>query len=85
MWVEVYGPSFVEPAPAGTTPDLNLPQVHLSDTNGDGTYTGVYEDFVEEGAYRLVAYAEDGAGNLSQPGVLEVRVWAVYLPLMLKQ
>jgi uncharacterized repeat protein (TIGR01451 family) len=87
VWVEVYSPSFVEPEPApdGTIPDLGVPEVPLTDSDGDGEYVGVYENFTEEGVYRLVAYAEDGEGNLSQPKVLEVLVrWRVYLPLVLR-
>ena len=54
----------------------------MSDSDGDGVYAGVYESFDEAGVYRLVVYAEDEAGNLSQPGVLEAH--KVYLPLVLK-
>ncbi len=88
VWTEIYTPSFVEPAPAadGTIPDLNLPEVTLSDSNGDGVYIGVYEGFTTDGDYRLVTYAEDNAGNLSQPSVYTVTVGQtmVYLPLILR-
>ena len=88
VWAIVYPPSFEEPEPSpdGTMPDLDLPEVTLSDSDRDGEFVGVYEDFSEGGVYRLVVYAEDGQGNLSQPGVLEVQtVWPVYLPLILRQ
>ena len=69
----------------GKMPDLNLAEVDLSDSDQDGEYVGVCENFTEDGVYRLLIYAEDGEGNLSQPGVLEVRTrWPVYLPLVLR-
>ena len=66
-------------------PNLALPAVVLFDSDGDGEYVGIYDGFVEDGVYRLLIYAEDGEGNLSQPGVLEVRTrWPVYLPLVMR-
>ena len=57
----------------------------MADADGDGGYAGIYTGFNEAGVYRLVIYAEDSGGNLSQPGVLEVRTkWPVYLPLVLR-
>ena len=40
-------------------PDLNLPPLALSDTNHDGEFVGLYEDFTETGSYHIVVYAED--------------------------
>jgi len=87
VWAVVYPPSFIEPAPSpdGTMPDLGLPQVELSDSNGDGEFVGVCQNFTEDGIYHLVFYAEDGEGNLSQPTVLEVQTrWQVHLPLVMR-
>jgi len=87
VWAVVYPPSFVEPEPSpdGTMPDLGLPKVDLSDSDEDGEYAGGYEDSTEDGVYHLVVYAEDGEGNLSQPGVLDMRaVWPIFLPLVLR-
>jgi hypothetical protein len=91
VWVIVYPPSFEEPEPSpeGTIPELNLPEVVLSDSDGDGEFVGIYEGFTEDGVYRLVVYAEDGEGNVSQPDVLEVNMGSgdasTYLPILLRE
>jgi len=49
-------------------------------------YEGTYHGFDERGAYQVVVYAEDGAGNQATPQSATVRVgYEVYLPLVLKQ
>jgi hypothetical protein len=88
VWAIVYPPSFEEPEPSpdGTMPDLNLPTLDLSDTDGDGEFVGLYEGFTETGTYHAVVYAEDAEGNLSQPVAVEVENGGiVYLPLILRQ
>jgi hypothetical protein len=87
VWAVVYPPSFQEPAPTvdGTIPELGLPRVVLSDSDGDGEYVGVYEGFVEDGVYHVVVYARDGSGNHALPVVTAVQThWWSYLPLVLK-
>jgi hypothetical protein len=87
VWAFVYSPSFEEPVPTGdgTMPDLGLPKVPFSDTNGDGEYVGLYEDFTEDGAYHVVVYAQDAAGNHALPAVTTVRTrWWVYLPIVVR-
>jgi len=88
VWAFVYPPSFKEPPPTGdgTMPDLeDLPKVLFSDTNGDGEYVGVYEDFIEDGAYHVVVYAQDAAGNHALPAVMTVRTkWWAYLPAVVR-
>ena len=87
VWIVVYPPDFEEPAPTedGTIPELDLPIVLLSDSDGDGEYIGVYEDFTEDGVYHVVVYAQDAGGNQSLPVVMTVRTkWWVYLPLVLR-
>ncbi len=84
VWVEVYPPSFIppDPTPDGIMPELNLPMITLSDSNDDGEYVGVFEDFTESGIYRLIVYAEDDEDNISQPVVLEIRTtWQIFLPV----
>ncbi|QTA88123.1 C13 family peptidase [Desulfonema magnum] len=44
----------------------NLPIVELTDM-GNGVYKGIYSDFSQVGIYRIIIYAADEAGNLSQP------------------
>jgi hypothetical protein len=88
VWAIVYPPSFEEPEPSpdGTMPDLNLPMLDLSDTDGDGEFVGLYEGFNETGMYRVVVYAEDAEGNLSQPVAMEIPkgVWPTMLPSVTK-
>ncbi len=88
VWAIVYPPSFERPEPGadGTLPDLNLPPLSLSDTDQDGEFVGLYEDFTESGTYQALVYAEDAEGNLSQPVSVEIQTgWDVYLPLVIRQ
>ena len=88
VWAVVYPPSFEEPEPSpdGILPDLDLPKLVLSDTDGDGEYVGLYEGFSEMGTYWVVVYAEDAEEHLAQPSVLEVRrARTTYLPLVLRR
>ena len=66
--IEVFAPSYVSPQPdgSGTTRIVDVPVVNLSDPDGDGVYVGVFS-FIEDGAYRLVAHAQDGESNLALP------------------
>ena len=87
VWTVVYPPDFEEPAPTedGTIPELGLPIVLLSDSDGDREYVGLYEDFTEDGAYHVVVYAQDAGGNQALPVVMTVRTkWWVYLPLVMR-
>jgi hypothetical protein len=87
--VEVFAPSYVPPQGdgSGTTRIVNVPLVTLSDPDGDGVYTGMY-NFIESGTYRLVAHAQDGEGNLGLPvsGVAgaEGGSFRLHLPLILR-
>ena len=87
VWAVVYPPDFEEPAPTGngTIPELGLPRVLLSDSDGDREYVGLYEDFTEDGVYHVVVYAQDAGGNQALPVVMTVRTkWWVYLPLVMR-
>jgi uncharacterized repeat protein (TIGR01451 family) len=87
VWMIVYPPSFVEPTPSadGTIPDLNLPPVELSDSNQDGEYVGLYENFNEDGWYRVVVYAEDDTGSQAAPVYIQIHTaWKVFLPAVLR-
>jgi hypothetical protein len=85
VWAVLYPPSFVEPPPGDTTPELDLPTLDLTDSDRDGEYTGTYIKFTERGAWRVIVYAQDGAGNQATPqrGSIWVgtRLW---LPLVVK-
>ncbi|MBN1580410.1 MAG: pre-peptidase C-terminal domain-containing protein [Anaerolineae bacterium] len=86
VWAVLYPPSFEEPAPGDITPELDLPEVTLTDGNSDGTYDATYSGFDERGSYQLVVYAEDGAGKQAIPQSATVRVgYEIYLPLVLNQ
>jgi parallel beta-helix repeat protein len=87
VWAVVYPPSFEEPPPTadGTMPDLGLPRVSLSDSDGDGEYVGLYEDFTEDGVYHVVVYAQDSAGNHALPAMATVQTrWWVFLPAVVR-
>jgi ligand-binding sensor domain-containing protein len=82
VWAVVYPPSYQPPDPA-TTEELvqeGLPEVPLSDGDGDGVYSAVYSGFDEAGAYRVVVYAVDGEGLVGRPKGVEVH--QLYLPLV---
>jgi hypothetical protein len=81
VWAAVYAPSFQEPA--GTTLDLGVPLVELApDPDQPGRYTADYNGFVEEGAYRVVIYADDQSGSQAQPRAVFSGVQRAYLPLI---
>jgi len=83
--VEVYPPGFKVPDTGeGETPVLPVGRVELRDENRDGVYEGAYAGFTDEGVYRLVAYAWDNDGNLSQPRQATLGEWQVYLPLVMR-
>gem|GEM_PF-5737242 len=51
----------------------------------DGLYQGIYTGFSASGEYRLVIYATDENGAVSQPQVLTISVGTkVYLPIIVK-
>jgi ligand-binding sensor domain-containing protein len=84
VWAVIYPPSYQPPDPA-TTEELvleSLTTVPLSDTNGDGVYSAVYDGFAETGAYRVVVYAVDGEGLMGRPKGAEVH--HLYLPLVVR-
>jgi hypothetical protein len=84
VWAVIYPPSYQPPDPA-TTEELvleSLTTVPLSDTNGDGVYSAVYDGFDETGAYRVVVYAVDGEGLVGRPKGAEVH--RLYLPLVVR-
>lgn len=67
VWVQVFEPDFVEPAPTedGSIPLLNTPIVQLNN-RGSQSYQQVFT-FNKIGTYRLVFYAKDTDGNFSIP------------------
>jgi hypothetical protein len=83
VWAAVYAPSFQ--APDHTTLDLGVPLVELEpDPEQAGEYAATYNGFIEQGAYRLVIYAEDEAGNQAAPRVVYSGGTSAYLPLVWK-
>jgi hypothetical protein len=83
VWAAVYAPSWQ--APTDTTLELGVPLIQLEPVVGqEDTYSAHYNAFGEEGAYRVVVYAEDTAGNYATPWVLRTET-SVFLPLLLRQ
>jgi hypothetical protein len=82
VWAAVYAPSFQ--APTETTLDLGVPLLQLElDPEQEGVYSTHYNAFGEEGAYRVVIYAQDSAGNQAPPRVVRT-LETVYLPIVLR-
>ena len=85
VWAAVYAPSFQ--APAETTLDLGVPLIELlPDPEQPGRYSAFYNNFGQEGSYRVVVYVQDRAGNQGRPRVLRTGVpqESVFLPLMVR-
>jgi Leucine-rich repeat (LRR) protein len=84
VWAVLYPPSFVEPPPGDTTPELNLPIVELT-AQGNGEYVATYTGFTERGAWRVVVYAQDGAGAQAAPQRGSIWVGSrLWLPVVVK-
>jgi hypothetical protein len=84
VWAVVYPPSYQPPQP-GETEELvleSLTTVPLSDGDGDGVYSALYDGFDETGAYRVVVHAVDGEGLMGRPKGAEVH--RLYLPLVVR-
>jgi len=65
MWAGIVPPSIQK---GGTEqPVLNIPKLDLVWNSSLERYEGIYSSFTEEGAYKVVYYAEDVRGNLSFP------------------
>lgn len=81
VWAAVYAPSFQEPVT--TSLDLGVPLIELEpDPDQDGRYSANYNAFGEQGAYLVVIYAQDQAGNQAQK-IVSTRK-EVYLPVVRK-
>jgi len=83
VWAAVYAPSFQEPV--STTLNLGVPVLLLEpDPDTEGLYTATYPSgFTEEGTYRVVFYAQDGAGTHAPPRLVTTDK-RVYLPVVVK-
>lgn len=86
VWAIIYPPSFEEPEPTDTMPELEgVTTIMLQDRDGDGEYSGTYGGFTEVGQYHVVVYAEDDEGDQAAPKGADVRRgWEVYLPMVVK-
>lgn len=83
VWAAVYAPSFQEPTT--TTLELGVPLIALQpDLDHEGRYSTSYNGFGESGAYQVVIYARDTAGNQALPKLVQTGKTNVYLPLVLK-
>ena len=83
VWAAVYAPSFQEPV--YTSLELGVPLIELEeDPLQEDVYSAHYNAFSEEGAYRLVIYAADEAGNQGPPKSILTGDQTVYLPLATK-
>jgi len=84
VYAAVYPPSFEEPS--STTLDLGAPLLRLEPVAGQtGRYRVSYPGgFGEQGAYRVVFYAQDQSDNQAQPKQVTTGPKALYLPVVLK-
>ncbi len=81
VWAAVYAPSF-EP-PTETTLDPGVPLIALQpDLDHEGVYAANYNGFTEPGAYKVIVYARDAAGNQAAPKMTQTGPRKVFLPLI---
>ena len=48
-------------------PVTDMEEADLVDPDGDGTFEGIYEDFISDGVYNIVVYVRDSEGLFSDP------------------
>jgi hypothetical protein len=65
VWAVIIPPDYSQGA--ADVPVTNLPVAELEDTDNDGTYEAVYENFGQAGIYKIIIYAEDTQGVCSLP------------------
>jgi len=83
VWAVVYPPSYQPPESEEELGAEPLPVTLQS--RGGNWYGGLYGEFDESGAYRVVVYAEDDEGLMGRPKQVQVWTgWRVYLPVIMK-
>jgi hypothetical protein len=85
VWAEIIAPSYHLPSNEDEMVYIDVPQIRLTDGDGDGVFTGVYGGFTEIGAYQVIVYARDEDANQGLPKSTTVRTgWPVFLPLVMR-
>ncbi|MGB0385403.1 MAG: FG-GAP-like repeat-containing protein [Ardenticatenaceae bacterium] len=85
VWAVIYKPSYLPPKVSEEMVQEILPTVQLQDLDGDGVYSGLYENFDEIGQYRIVIHALDTDEAQSQPQQITIQTgWALYLPMVIR-
>ncbi len=65
VWAVITPPDYVPESP--DTPVTDLPTLELTDSDNDGRYEGVYDNFAAKGTYNINIYATDTGGTCSLP------------------
>ena len=80
VWAVVRPPNFEPLSP--NNPLSDQPGFYLTETSpGSGVYEGEYDEFTQQGTYKVVVYADDALGNLTTPLATHVTDVVVGTPL----
>ncbi|MCL4830791.1 MAG: hypothetical protein KJZ86_00070 [Caldilineaceae bacterium] len=83
VWAVVYPPSYAPPANADEMAPSPPPLTLRRESGASDWYSGLYGQFDQMGAYRVVIYAQDSEadGLLSRPWEMAVTTgWQIFLP-----
>lgn len=85
VWALIYPPSYQPPEEQEDLVWENVASVNLFREGNTDWFGTSYPGFIEQGAYRVVYYAEDGEGLSARPLAVQAsRAGAVYLPLIVR-
>ena len=74
FWAVIIPPNYQPPANDDGSSRLEFPVVSLTPSEEEKRYEGSYDNFVKQGEYTVIFYAEDRVGNVSIPKQTTVTV-----------
>ena len=82
VWAVIYAPDYQPPLPSEGLLKETLPTVMLLD-QGNGWYAATSSAFTASGTYRVVVFADDGAGQPARPVAVELPTrFLAFVPLL---
>jgi len=73
VWAVVYPPSYEAPETGAELVAAEDLDIIFLNNKGGNIYEGIYRNFVEDGAYRIVIHADDDDRLVAEPQVIEVQ------------
>lgn len=84
VWAVIYAPDYQPPPPSEGLIREILPTVRLLD-QGNGWYAATSSEFTASGTYRVVVFADDGAGQPARPASADLQTGLrVFVPLLMR-